>query len=195
MTENRRFKLKVLDKRVLILISAVLTLLVLNLGFSNYYLKEILNSVEKTENIMEDFKARMRLTPTEKSNCFRSEIVGRVYCGTEINDWVDTKVNSNARLSRIDLEVETFKLNQIKLILFGNEFKSAIDKYTDHANTWLDYYKRVESCSDYACYYSEISKPNDISTTFRIAEVEFKSTIPLLDLFRSGSRLEAIFKN
>ena len=113
MSENRRFKLKVIDKRVLILISAVLTLLVLNLGFSNYYLKEILNSVEKTENIMEDFNARMRLTPTEKSNCFRSEIVGRVYCGTEINDWVDTKVNSNARLSRIDLEVETFKLNQI----------------------------------------------------------------------------------
>jgi hypothetical protein len=195
MAEKRRFKLNMIDKRVLVLISGILTLLVLNLGFSNYYLKEILNSVEKTENIMEDFNARMRLTPTENSNCFRSEIVGRVYCGAELNDWVETKVDSNARLSRIDLEVETFKLNQIKLILFGNEFKSVIDKYTDHANAWLDYYKRVESCSDYNCYYSEGNKPNDISTTFRIAEVEFKSAIPLLDLFRSGGRLEAIFKN
>jgi hypothetical protein len=195
MAENRPFKLNVIQKVVLILISAVITLLVLNLGFSNYYLKEILNSVEKTENVMEDFKARVRLTATENSNCFRSEIVGRVYCGTEINDWVNTKVNSNARLSRIDLEVETFKLNQIKLILFGNEFKSAIDKYTDHANTWLDYYKRVESCSDYNCYYSEANKPNDISTTFRIAEVEFKSTIPLIDLFGSKSKLESIFEN
>jgi hypothetical protein len=195
MNENRRFKLNLIDKRVLVLISAVLTLLVLNLGFSNYYLKEILNSVEKTEDIMGDFNARMRLTQTENANCFRSEIVGRVYCGTEINDWVNTKVNSNARLSRIDLEVETFKLNEIKLILFGNEFKSAIDKYTDHANTWLDYYKRVESCSDYNCYYSELNKPNDISTTFRIAEVEFKSAIPLIDLFGSKSRLEAIFKD
>ena len=195
MTENRRFKLNLIDKRVLIVISVVLTSLVLNLGFSNYYLKEILNSVEKTEDTMQDFQARMRLTQTENANCFRSEIVGRVYCGTEINDWVNTKVNLNARLSRIDLEVETFKLNELKLTLFGNEFKSVIDKYTDHANTWLDYYKRVESCSDYNCYYSEVNKPNDISTTFRIAEIEFRSAIPLIDLFGSKSRIEAIFEN
>jgi hypothetical protein len=121
--------------------------------------------------------------------------VGRVYCGSQLNDWVKTKVNSSASLSRIDLEVETFKLNQINLLLFGNEFKSAVEKYTDHANAWMDYYKRVESCSDYACYYSEITKPNDISTTFRIAELEFKSDIPLIDLFGSGDKLEAIFKN
>jgi hypothetical protein len=195
MTEDRSFKFNVVHKRVLILISAVLTLLVLNLGFSNYYLKEILNSVEKTEDTMLDFQASVRLTETETYGCFRSEIVGRVYCGSQLNDWVTTKVNSSARNSRIDVEVETFKLNQINLPLFGNEFKSAVEKYTDHADAWIDYYKRVGNCTDYACYYSEIRKPNDISTTFRIAELEFKSGMPLIDFFGSGDRLEAIFEN
>jgi hypothetical protein len=118
-----------------------------------------------------------------------------VYCGSEINDWVSNKVNSNSRQSRIDLEVETFKANEIKLILFGNEFKTVIDKYSDHVNAWTDYLERLESCSDYNCYYSEVNKPNDISTTFRIAEIAFRSAIPLIDLFRSTSRIDAIFEN
>ena len=195
MIENRPLKLNIFSKRVLILISAILSLFILNLGFSNYHLNEILNSVEKTESIMEDFNARLRLTKTDKYNCFRSENVGRVYCGDGVNDWVKNTVKKNAYQSRIDLEVETFKLNQIKLFIFGNEFKTTLLKYTDHANSWLDYYKRVEGCSDYACYDSEISKPNNISTTFGVAEVEFRSVIPSIDLLDSRSRIEAVFEN
>jgi hypothetical protein len=195
MTEMSRFQRHLKDKRMLSFVLIVITLLILNLGFSNYYLNKILNSVERTEKIMGDYNTRTRQTDTENPNCFRSEIVGRTYCGTEWNDWVKEKVYPNAIRSRIDLEVEVFKLNQIKPILFGNEFRMAIEKYTDHANAWLDLFKRVEGCSDYNCYFSEAKKPNEITTTFLIAEIKLKSVVPPIDLFKSKSRLNVIFEN
>ena len=184
-----------LRKKFLILIVIIISTFILDLGFSNKYLTEILSSVEKTEAIMEDFSASVRLRETGRPGCFGSENVGRVYCGSDIDNWVRDKVYPNAKKSRIDLEVETFKLNQIRTGFLGNEFEGALQTYTKHANAWLDYLKGIEKCLDYSCYYAEVYKPNDISTTFRVAEAGFSSVIPLIDFFDSERRIKDIFKN
>ena len=55
----------------------------------------------------------------------------------------------------------------------GNEFEEVLQTYTKHANAWLDYLKGIEKCRDYSCFYAEVTKPNDIGTTFRVAEAGF----------------------
>lgn len=180
---------------IIILTTLVLLISILNLGFSNYHLKSLLNSVEKTEEIMLNLKNRLVLNETADSRCFRSENVGRVYCGLELNDWVRDKVSFYAEQSRTNLEVEIFKLNQINVLFFGNELNPTIQEYTNHANAWIDYLERLEGCSDYSCFYSQYQKPNSISSTFKVAEIEFRSVIPVLDLFQSENRIDLIFRD
>lgn len=182
-------------KKSLIVIAILISAFILDLGLSNKYLKEILSSVEKTEAIMEDFSASVRLRETARPGCFGSENVGRVYCGSDIDNWVRDKVFPNAEKSRINLEVETFKLNKVRTGFLGNEFEEALQTYTKHANAWLDYLKRIQKCRDYSCYYTEATKPNDISSTFRVAEIGFISVIPVIDIFDSERRIKEIFKN
>jgi hypothetical protein len=180
---------------VILIISGVLALLVLNLAFSNYHLSQVLNSVEKTEEIMETHLDRERLFPTSNSNCYRSEIVGRVYCGSELNNWVTEKVLISAKNSYTDLSVEKYKLDRKSLLPFGSELNESVDAYRDHIDSWLDYYKTIGTCSDYACYYNENLKPKDISSSFRIAEEAFRSVIPLFDVLNSQARIDEVFKN
>jgi hypothetical protein len=79
----------------------------------------VLNSVEKTEEIMETHLDRERLFPTSNSNCYRSEIVGRVYCGSELNNWVTEKVLISAKNSYTDLseklEIIMEKLSMLEM--------------------------------------------------------------------------------
>jgi hypothetical protein len=180
---------------IVVVISAVTFLLLSNLAFSNYHLKQVLNSVEKTEEIMETYLSKESLYSTESSNCYRSEIVGRVYCGSELDDWVRDKVVIVANNSFTDLSVEKFKLNRINLFPFGSELNESVDAYNDHIDAWLNYYKDMRSCYDYSCYYKEKIKPDNISSTFRIAEEAFKNVIPIVDMFDSQVRIKEIFEN
>ena len=180
---------------IVVVISAVTLLLLSNLAFSNYHLKQILTSVEKTEEIMETYSSKVSLYPTERSGCYRSEIVGRVYCGTELDDWVRDKVVIVASNSYTDLSVEQFKFNRINLFPFGSELNESVDAYNDHIDAWLDYYKGSGSCADYSCYYKETDKPYNIRSSFRIAEEAFKSVIPIIDMFDSQVRIKEVFKN
>jgi hypothetical protein len=180
---------------IVVVISAVTFLLLSNLAFSNYHLKQILTSVEKTEEIMETYSSKLSLYPTERSGCYRSEIVGRVYCDTELDDWVRNKVVIVANNSYTDLSVEQFKFNRINIFPFGSELNESVDAYNDHIDAWLDYFKGSGSCADYSCYYKETNKPYNIRSSFRIAEEAFKSVIPIVDIFDSQVRIKEVFKN
>jgi hypothetical protein len=180
---------------IVVAISVTLLLLLSNLAFSNYHLKQVLHSVDKSEEIMETYLAKVSLYSTERSDCYRSEIVGRVYCGSELDDWVRNKVVIVANNSFTDLSVEQFKFNRINLFPFGSELNESVDAYNEHIDIWLDYYKDMAGCSDYSCYYKEKMKPHNISSSFRIAEEAFKSVIPIVDMFDSQVRIKEIFKN
>lgn len=179
---------------IVVVISIVLLLLLSNLAFSNYHLKQVLNSVEKTEEIMETYLSKESLYSTERSDCYRSEIVGRVYCGSELDDWVRNKIVIVASNTYTDLSVEKYRFNRISLFPFGSELNESVDSYNDHIDAWLDYYKDMAGCSDYSCYYKEKMKPGNISSSFRIAEEAFKRVIPIVDMFGSQVRIKEVFK-
>ena len=180
---------------IVVAIATVFLLLLSNLALSNYHLKQVLNSVDKTEEIMETYLTKVSLYSTERSDCYRSEIVGRVYCGSELDDWVRNKVVIVASNTYTDLSVEKFKFSRINLFPFGSELNESVDAYNDHIDAWLDYYKDMAGCSDYSCYYKEKMKPHNISSSFRIAEEAFKRVIPIVDMFDSEVRIKEVFKN
>jgi len=181
-------------RKLIALAVALSTLVVLNLVISNLHLRTILDSVEVTENVMVDYKRQTKLSRSENVGCIRSEVSGREYCGTEINEWVTDTVKPSARASRIDLEVASFRLERINTIFFGLEFETVVNEYLSHTEAWLDYLERLESCNDWKCFYTEEVRPNAISATFRVSEIEFLSAIPIIDIFQSKKRVDKIFE-
>jgi len=158
--------------------SVVLLFGLLNIGLSNFYLSKILTSIESSEEIMETANAKLK----NKYPLLNTEQV--------LNN-----IRIVVRDARSALEVENYKLNSINVNMMGTEFKPAIKAFTEHSNSWVDYYKRLEACTTVECFISELEKPNQITPTFRIAEEAFKRVIPILDLVDAEQRIADEFRN
>ena len=160
-----------------IFIAILVSLGVINIGLSNFYLGKILVSIESSESIMENVTEKLR---REYSNIEEYKVVERV-----------KRASSEART---ELIIENYRLKSINVNLMGTEFKPAIQAFTDHSNAWVNWYERLESCTTRDCLLQEIDKPNDITPTFKIAEEAFKRVIPIIDLVNAQDRIAEAFK-
>ena len=160
-----------------IFIAILVSLGVINIGLSNFYLGKILVSIESSESIMENVTEKLR---REYSNIEEYKVVERV-----------KRASSEART---ELIIENYRLKSINVNLMGTEFKPAIQAFTDHSNAWVNWYERLESCTTRDCLLREIDKPNEISPTFRIAEEAFKRVVPIIDLVNAQDRIADEFK-
>jgi hypothetical protein len=169
-----KVSLKYLSKLQLVAFftAAVVSLGVLNVGLSNYYLSQILNSIESSEAIMEKAKKDFSQKYPPSSN---DEILNRL--------------RKIVRDSRTELILENYKLININVNVMGSEFKPAIKAFTEHSDSWVDWYERIEACSEVDCLSRELQKPNTISATFRIAEEAFKQVVPIIDLVDARQRI------
>jgi hypothetical protein len=161
-----------------IFVAIFLFLGVINTGLSNYYLGKILDSIESSENIMENANEGLK---QELSNIDEYKIVERV-----------KNISSEARS---ELIIENYRLKSINVNLMGTEFKPAIQAFTDHSNAWVNWYERLESCTTRDCLLREIDKPNEITPTFRIAEEAFQQVIPIIDLVNAERRIADEFRD
>jgi hypothetical protein len=161
----------------LIFIGILVSLGVINIGLSNFYLGKILVSIESSESIMENANEKLK---REYSNIAEYKVVERV-----------KGILSEARS---ELIIENYRLKSINVNLMGTEFKPAIKAFTDHSNAWVNWYERLESCATRDCLLREIDKPNEITPTFRIAEEAFKRIIPIIDLVNAQDRIADEFK-
>jgi len=161
-----------------VLIAILVSLGIINIGLSNFYLGKILVSIESSESTMENANERLS---REYSNIDEYQVVERV-----------KRVSSEARS---ELIIENYRLKSINVNVMGTEFKPAIQAFTDHSNAWVNWYERLESCTTRDCLSREIDKPNEISPTFRIAEEAFKRVIPIIDLVNAQDRIDDEFRN
>jgi len=195
-TEQLRYLKSIALGLIVIVTPLVLVVALLNYGFSSWHLKQILNTVEKTEAILVDYNERVIFTSTGKPNCFRSgRIVGRVYCGTEIDLWVKNVVVPAALSAKEKSEVEDFFFSSTQPFPFGGEFNQTIAVYARHLKAWGKYLEELSVCQTIDCYDKNTQKENDITISFKIAEREFYSVIPKPDLVGSKKRIEKIFKD
>lgn len=155
----------------------VVSLGVFNIGLSNFYLSQILISIESSEAIME--KANKDLYQKYPPSS---------------NDEILNRFRKTVRDSRSELILENYKLININVNVMGTEFKPAIKAFTEHSNSWVDWYERLEACRDVDCLSRELQKPNTIGPTFRIAEEAFKQVIPIIDLVDARQRIANEFK-
>lgn len=169
-------------------------LLVANNLFSNYHLKQILNTVERTEDSMEYFgRDRLALTPTA-NGCYRAgKRVGRIYCGFEMNQWVKDRVVPSAKKLREELTVENYSLRTVEPFPFGGEFAEAIARYSDHLDAWIKLSSTLEECQTFQCFDESLKKPSEITASFKVSKIAFDNVKPKPLLFNSGKRLEKIF--
>ena len=144
---------------------------------------------------MQDYQNRVRLTVADNPNCYRQEIVGRLYCKNKIDLWVKNVAVPAALNAKEKLEVEDFFFSSTRPFPFGGEFNKTIDAYALHLNAWERYLERAGACADYSCYDRSVIDPNAIDTSFYIAERAFYSVIPKPDLVGSKNRIEKIFKD
>ena len=161
-----------------IFIAILVSLGVINIGLSNFYLGKILVSIESSESIMENANEKLK---REYSNIAEYKVVERV-----------KGILSEARS---ELIIENYRLKSINVNLMGTEFKPAIKAFTDHSNAWVNWYERLESCATRDCLLREIDKPNEITPTFRIAEEAFKRVIPIIDLVNAQDRFDDEFRD
>ena len=146
-----------------------------DIAMSNIYMNKIIKITESTEKVMES-----SIKNLPKFDSFPFKII---------------QVRNVVSQSRTELEVEMYKLNRINLLFFGNEFRDVIDAYSDHADAWIDFYKRAEGCIDYNCYVTEVRKPTQISPTFEIAKVAYLEATPIIDIHNLERRVNIIFAN
>jgi hypothetical protein len=165
-------------KLAAIFIAILVSLGVINIGLSNFYLGKILVSIESSESIMENATEKLS---REYSNIDEYKVVERV-----------KRVSSEARS---ELIIENYRLKSINMNFMGTEFKPAIQAFTDHSNAWVNWYERLESCTTRDCLLREIGKPNEITPTFRIAEEAFKRVIPIIDLVNAQDRIDDEFRD
>jgi len=160
-----------------VFIAILVSLGVINIGLSNFYLGKILDSIESSESIMENATDKLS---REYSNIDEYKVVERV-----------KRVSSEARS---ELIIENYRLKSINVNFMGTEFKSARQAFTDHSNAWVNWYERLENCTTRDCLLREIDKPNEITPTFRISEEAFKRVIPVIDLVNAKARIADVFK-
>ncbi len=154
-----------------------------------------MNTVEVTEDAMESFKGKLTLKETS-SNCYRAgSVVGRQYCGFEVNNWVKDVVNPASKSLKEELTWESYDLSQVEPFPFGGEFAEPIERYRDHLKAWIKYSTDLEGCQDIACMQKVINTPNNISTSFKISKIAFENVLPRIDLFGSGERLKNVFES
>jgi hypothetical protein len=160
-----------------IFIAIGVSLGVINIGLSNFYLGKILVSIESSESIMENANEKLK---QEFSDIEEYKVVERV-----------KNILSEARS---ELIIENYRLKSINVNLMGTEFKPAIKAFTDHSNAWVNWYERLENCTTRDCLLRESDKPNEITPTFRIAEEAFQQVIPIIDLVKARQRIADEFK-
>ena len=160
-----------------IFIAILVSLGVINIGLSNFYLGKILVSIESSEEIME--KASKDLSQKWPLSS---------------NDEILNRLRKTLSASRTELILENYKLININVNVMGTEFKPAIKAFTEHSDSWVDWYERLEACREVDCLSRELQKPNTISATFRIAEEAFKQVIPIIDLVNARQRIADEFK-
>jgi hypothetical protein len=161
-----------------IFIAILVSLGVINIGLSNFYLGKILVSIENSESIMENANQKLK---REYSNIEEYKVVERI-----------RGILSEARS---ELIIENYRLKSINMNLMGTEFKPAIKAFTDHSNAWVNWYERLESCTTRDCLLRENDKPNEITPTFRIAEEAFKRVVPIIDLVDAEQRITDEFRD
>jgi hypothetical protein len=77
----------------------------------------------------------------------------------------------------------------------GTEFKPAIKAFTEHSDSWVDWYERLENCRTAVCFSIELGKSNEITPTFRIAEEAFNRVVPIVDLVNAQQRITDEFRD
>jgi len=169
-----------------------------NIVFSNVHLSALLTEVEVSEQIMEDAKSNLKINLVENTGgkCLRVAVVGRQYCGYSEWDALVRDFLSPAYLKvQSDLELQDFIIGDSEQFPFGGEFAKPKKAYHQHMRAWIDLYKRLGACKDYRCFYPELIKPTQITTTFHIAERTFSNVVPIFDFKGSKKRIIQIFKN
>lgn len=186
-------------------VTGVVILSISNVLFSAFHLKGILNTVEATEDILNRFNRNLQVNKTSEG-CFKSkpsdltwsgsETLGREYCGVEgVNSWLAERVKPTAKVTRSELAVEKYFFEKRNVAPFGDEFNDPIAAYDGHLEAWGEYLLRLSNCTDAFCLNEELSKSNEITSSFGIAEREFNSVKAKFDFLGSSDRIDKIFKD
>jgi len=164
--------------------------------FSNFHLSALLTEVEKSEAIMNNAQAHLQINSVANTgkNCFRVGVVGRKYCGiSEWNTLVRDVIGPASLKSKNDLQLQDFIIGDSEQFPFGVEFAKPKGAYRQHMKSWIDLLKRVGACETFSCYYLEMTRPDEISVTFHIAERTFSNVVPIVDFKGSSKRISRIF--
>ncbi len=181
-----------------IFIPILLVVSISNIAFSNVHLSALLTEIEKSEDIMNDLKDSVRLNVVENTsgNCLRIGIVGQKYCGiSEWNKLTRDVISDRFVDAKSDLQLQNFIIGDREQFPFGGEFAKPKEAYRQHVKAWIEYSSRVGSCEDYNCFFKQANKPDDIKSTFLIAEKTLLDVVPVIDFKGSKKRINEIFSN
>lgn len=183
-----------LFRLTVLLIPLLLLVFIADNAVSTYRLQSVLNLVSTTEMEMNDYKDTVTLKPIENTNCATAGMLSRQYCLGDLDSYVSGVLAPNSEKLRVSLEVNSYKVNQFRTFPFGGEFKKPLLAYDKHLQAWIDVLGRRQSCTTTNCVLELDSEPNDIASTFRIAEELFLQLKPRLDLFELGKQIDSIFE-
>lgn len=163
--------------------------------FSNYHLHKILDLVENSEKAMIAFNDSIDLTQTSES-CWRAgKRIGRIYCGSQLNDWVKSRLAPSSEKLKTELEWQSYNLSTVQPFPFGGEFREPIARYRDHMKAWIKQLSILESCETLICASTATQADNQIKSSFRIAETAFQKALPIPSYLDNRGTIKKIFKN
>lgn len=182
---------------ILVVTPILLVAAFLNAVFSNIHLSSQLTRVQISEDIMSKTNTRVlqiRVVENTGGNCIRLANVGSSYCGIEqLDGLVRDRLTQIIQEAKADLEFEDFMFKSKEQFPFGGEFAGTREAYSNHIRAWIEFYSRLGACRDYNCYISEWGKPNEIRSTFKIANIAFLDVVPPIDFKGSKAKIEEIF--
>ena len=182
-------------KVLLFLVVMALTTSVADQVISNIKLNSLVSTVQTTEELMLNYIDQVSLKKGDSGpGCLSvGTIVPREYCGLQINEFVKNELDAKASQLSTDLAVQKYSLEKVSLFPFGNEFSEPIYRYGLHLDSWNKYLEYVQECEDYACYWKVLTDPNAISSSFKIAGLAFRESVPIIDFKRNESKIEKLF--
>ena len=167
-----------------------------NIAFSNFHLSALLTEIEKSEDIMNDLNDSVRLNLVENTggNCLRIGVVGQMYCGiSEWNKLTRDVISDRFLNAKAELQLQGFIIGDREQFPFGGEFEKPKQAYRQHVKAWIEYSSRAGSCEDYRCLLKQANKPDNIKSTFLIANRTLLDVVPIIDFKGSKKRINKIF--